>query len=443
MKTKFFAIAAIAATAMFSSCNKDNATSEERGEATTMKVSINFPIAAQTRANTTADPNGTANESQVNTVDIFIYYSGSGAFESHATLTAADFTQTTSTGTADVYQYTAATKIPTTTGSKSVFAGINLPSGVVSALTGRNMSELSTAVHTMSRTEFAGATNFAMFSVRGENSTFVADDTDPANNVSITCQRLVAKVTVETSATVTTGGVPGTLGDLEFVVNNFNTKVFMLQGAAPDRKDPNWDVYNAGDFNDGTDYAPVWNNKRDGAPASIADYTPRYAAENTSMDKLRKGDTRVTVRSTFIPDEITVGTTGNFTTDDNHGITVPQTFWAVTPPLTGDDAQTRFFFTETVAIAFATEIGAASPVEFTNGYCYWSIYLGKTNSAPNKWDVLRNDYYKCNITKILTPGTNHPGEVDPEVTPDNETKITADINILFWHPVPMADYELE
>jgi hypothetical protein len=282
-----------------------------------------------------------------------------------------------------------------------------------------------------------------MFSVRAENSTFVADDTDPANNVSITCQRLVAKVTVETSATLTTGGIPGTLGDLEFVVNNFNTKIFMLQGAAPDRKDPNWDVYNAGDFNDDTNYAPVWNNKRDGAPGSIADYTPRYAAENTSKDKLRKGDTRVTVRSTFIPDEITEGTTGNFTTNDHHSTTTPVTFWAVNPPLTGDDAHTRFFFVKSIADAFAAETGAASPVEYTNGYCYWSIYLGKTNIAPNKWDVLRNDYYKCNITKILTPGINHPGEVDPEVTPDNETNITADINILFWHPVPMADYELE
>ena len=443
--TRLFLIATAALAMGLSSCSRefgaDNAY-ENEGKATSIKVSLTFPR-NETR-NTTADPNGTANESQINTVDIFIY-TGAGNFSSHAHLTAADFTQGTSTGTADVYEYTATAKIPTTTGAKKVFAGINLPASVVNAVKNQPASALATMVQTMSRAELAGDKSFAMFSIQAVTGTFVEDDTDPANNVTVQCKRLVAKVTVETSATLDTDAVPGTLGNLMFAINNFNTKLFLLQGEATAHKDPNWasGSWVAGDFNQAvnSDYAQILSRKLITSPA-ITDYMPRYAAENTSEDKLKKEITRVTVRATFIPEKIVEGTTGNFKVNESHGATTAKTFYAVTPSVMEG---TSYFFNFATAGAFAAEKGG-SVVTYTNGYCYWDIFLNKNPLNPvNRWDVLRNDFYKCVITKISGLGRDNPdipgGE--EETTPDVDTNITVDIEILFWHTPITSTYILE
>jgi len=294
----------------------------------------------------------------------------------------------------------------------------------------------------MTRTQLAGGTNFAMFSVAPVNRTFVENDSDPANSIVITCQRLVAKITVETSATFDASAIPGTLSNLMFAVNNFNTKLFMLQGETADRKDPNWSLssYSSGDFNAAVigDYAPILSRATTPAP-TIANYTPRYAAENTSEGKRKKEITRVTVSADFVPSTIWTGTTGSFTENPHSGS--PQTFYAVTPNVV---AGTSFFLNQTVANAFAAERGG-TVITYTNGKCYWDIFLGKDNTPPNKWDVLRNDFYKCNIKKISALGREYehipPGEIDD--TPETETDITAEIDILFWHTPIISDYVLQ
>jgi len=456
MKTNFV-IAAIAATTLFAACNKDNdrMNPEDTGKATSMKVSVNFPNAPQTRAGTefTGDPNATINEATINTVDVFVYFSGSGSFSSHTRLDADDFTQMT-TGTGDLfdlYKYTATKKIPTTTGAKSVFAGINLPLSVVNALIDQPASALAAAVQTMTRAELAGTSNFAMFSTESVNSTFVEDDTDPANNVTLTCKRMVAKVTVETDEDLQQTGVPGTLDNLKFAVNNFNTKLFMLQGEPDLRKDPNWassDIFMSSDFTAAVDadYAPILKRKPGVTPSIKTDYTPRYAAENTSEGKLKKEITRVTVQATFIPKEVTVykNDTDNadgYKTTEAHGVTDPKTFYAVTPSIT---AGTSYFYDEDIANAFAQDNLPATVLTYTGGLCYWDIFLNKNPLNPvNRWDVLRNDFYMCNITRIVAPGRNTPDVPDPGVTPDVNTNITADIKILFWNTPILSDYVLE
>ena len=449
MKTNYFVIAALAATTLLASCNRDNDRiyPEEAGKATSMKVSVNFP---NSFLKTTGDPNATDNEAMVNTVDVFIYYSGSGSFASHTPLTAADFTQQPSNGSADVYLYTAATKIPTTTGAKSVFAGINLPKSVVNALKNQPASALASVAQTMSRSELAGTSNFAMFSTEAVNSVFVEDDTDPANSITLTCQRMVAKVTVETDEDLHQAGVPGILDNLKFAINNFNTKMFMLQGEPELRKDPNWasGSFVQSDFITNlvdVDYAPVLKRIPGVTPNVKNDYTPRYAAENTSEGKLKKEISRVTVRATFIPEEVTVYDNGvnnaaGYTTTKTHGVTVPKTFYAVTPSITDG---TSYFYDKGIADKFAQD-KTATVVTYTNGFCYWDIFLNKNSlKEVNRWDVLRNDFYKCNITRIVAPGRNTPEVPDPEVTPDVNTDITADIEILFWNTPILSNYVLE
>lgn len=449
MKTKFISImlACVAITIWLLGCsesdNDKHPALDDGGKKTYMTVSLTFPKeGVTTRA--TSDPNATDDEAEIKTVDVFIY-SSSGAYLSHTSLTAADFTQVASGSNEDKYTYSAASKIQTTTGNKNVFVGINLPSGLATSLENRPMSDLSTVAQTMSRADMTTTANgLPMFSTVGVNSTFVEDDTDPANNVTVTAQRLVAKVTVEKSASMIQDGVAGTLGAITFAINNFNLKSFLVQGSAPAYQDPNWATgsFLAGDFSQAVvaDYVPVLDLAVISNP-TVNDYAPRYAAENTSEAKAKKEITRVTVRATFIPDIVTISDGGGgytTTTSAALGIIVPETFWSVTPSI---GSTTAYFYDQTVANAFSADNANADVVEFVDGFCYWDMFLNKPSST-NKWDVLRNDYYKCTIVRIVAPGKETPEVFPPDTPPDEDTNITVDINVLFWNIPVLADYDL-
>jgi len=452
MKTKkvFLGIAAAALMMGFGSCTKEaSVASEDEGKATMMTVLITFPKDA-TR-NSTEDPNGTPDESKVNTVDVFIY-TEAGNFSSMRRLNGTDFDQGTSTSSADVY--VAKVKIPTTTGTKNVLAGINLPETAVDAVKDKPMSALASVIQTMTRAELAGTENFAMFSTDPVAKTLV-DENDANyatnNRIILQCKRLVAKVTVETRHNVDMSGVPGTLSKLEFAVNNFNNKLFLLQGAVQLFKDPNWasGSYNSADFNQAvdTDYAVIMKRVAGDDPL-ITDYKPRYAAENTSEGKLKGEITRVTVRAKFIPNDIVeffngIDNAGGYKTNSAHGIDNPKTFYAVTPSLTDG---TYYFYDLDVAQQFATDKGVNhNEIDtYTDGYCYWDIFLNKNPLSPvNQWDVLRNDFYKCIITRISGLGRSDPMVPDPGVTPETETDITTEIQIMFWHTPIDSEYILE
>lgn len=459
MKVSFkHAIMAFAALTLgLTSCSNDDDVTGggdvDNGTPTQMTISINFPKSTAPQVRATADPNASDAEAAVKTVDVFIY-NASGVFMSHEALTASDFTASTASGTADKYTYSKATKISTTTGQKNIFVGINLPSGVATSLVNQSMGKLATAAQTLTRAQLTTIANgLPMFSSTPATSTFVADDTDPANNVTVTVERLVAKVTVEADASMVVAGVPGTLGDLKFAINNFNERMFLVQGAGPDFKDPNWDsqgltTFNASEFSDAatTEYVSILDRRTFVGTPGVADYAACYASENTSKEKLKGEITRATVRATFIPaDMVKSDGAGGYTetTTAAEGITVPATFYAYTESV---GAGTKYFYTKAVADSYAVSKGgtAADVLEYVDGYCYWDMFLNKTTTGTGvKWDVLRNEYFKCNITRIVAPGKPTIDVVPPTVTPDDETKITVNIDVLFWNTPVLANYVLE
>lgn len=447
MKSKFYYamfVACAVAGISLAGCNNDKndpRNQESEGKQTFMTVSLTFPK-GDTRV--TSDPNATEDEAGIKTVDVFIY-TGTGYFLSHTALRASDFTQAASGSNEDKYTYSAASKIETTTGSRNVYVGINLPSDLVTELNNRPMSELTTAVRTLSREQMTTVANgLPMFSTEGVQSVFVEDDTAAANNITVKVQRLVAKITVSKSATMEQSGVEGKLADITFAINNFNLKSFLIQGEDP-YKDPNWAIgsYAAGDFSQAitTDYVDVLDLAEISNPG-VDDYFPRYASENTSEGKTKKEITRVTVRATFIPENIYVDDeNGSYETSTAtlEGITTPRTFWSVTPVIGGPSA---YFFDEAIAQLYSEDNSDAEIVTFANGYCYWDMFLNKPGTT-DKWDVLRNDYYKCNITRMVAPGKPNPDVYPPDATPDDNTSITVSVDVLFWNTPVLADYELE
>ena len=459
MKKSILTITAAALVMGFASCSKEiqqdgpNGPVVAEGKATTMQVAITFPTDSKTKNNTTYDNNATPNEAKVNTVDVFIY-TGSGAFSSHTRLLPNDFEDVAQASDSD--KYVGKTEIATTTGTKIVFVGINLPQKVVDACKSQPGSAIASTVHTLTHEEMLGAghTSFIMFSKTGVQQVFVEKSPTTSNLVTVECERMVAKVTIETADDVDVSALPGTLSDLKFTINNFNLKFFLLQGAAPLYKDPNWaqGYYTASDFEQRSSHNhwyDVLDRKVFGKP-DITDYQALYPPENTSEAKRKKEITRAVVRGAFIPDVITKqgATATEFVLDDNHGITTPQTFYAITiSALEG----TFFFDNATTAFNFANanrdkDNNLPQTFMYEDGLCYWHVYLNKNpQNLVNRWDILRNDFYRCVITKISNIGRPTP-DLDPKEeneTPDVDTVITVDIKVMFWHTPITSNYILE
>lgn len=452
MKVKFkYAIMAVAALTLgLTSCsNNDEVTGGEtdNGTETYMKVSINFPSTndLQTRA-VPGDDNATDEEAAIKTVDVYIYTSN-GAYLSRTKLSAADFQSGTATGTGTGTSYEATTKIKTTTGSKSILVGINLPDGIATGLENKTLSEVLATPQALNRAQMTNLANgIPMFSTAVVNGNFVADETDPANTIIATVQRMVAKVTVEQSSSMTQDGVKGELGTLEFAINNFNERSYLVQKTSPNFEDPNWasGSYQSSDFSDASvaaDWKTVVTTVTD-----VKDLDAHYAAENTSEDKTMKEITRVTVRATFMPDVITVSDNqGGYETKDrvtDLSITSPQTFYTVTASATSG---TAYFYTKTIAESYANDNGLSNTDvnEYENGFCYWNMYLNKeTGKKGYQWDVVRNEFFRCQITRIVAPGNATPDVKYPNQKPDAETNIFTNIEILKWNMIT-SDYELE
>jgi hypothetical protein len=407
-------------------------------------VNLSFPAAktSELRAAAGNDPNATDSEATINSIDLFIY-GESGYYISHTPLSVADFTQVSTGGTADTYVYNAAAKIATTTGPKKLFVAVNLPSNVITALEHTTTSELTQVTKTFIRSQliaFNGAT--AMSSSELVDCNFVKDADSPANHPTLTAKRMVAKITVQKDANMIQAGVPGRLDDLSFAVNNFNERSFFIQGAAPEYKDPNWNTYDPVEYSKAgaNDYVLV-NESGISNPKNL---NALYASENTSQAHRMKEITRVTVRAAFLPEKVVEYSNGNYVTvtSASEGVTTPQTFYTVT--LYHPNPETYCFFDRTTAenYALANGVPVNNVVCFSDGICYWDMFLNK-NDKNNIWDVLRNDYYQCTIKRILAPGRPSDDLTDPEDPPAVDTDITINMEVLFWNNPKLDDYELE
>jgi hypothetical protein len=418
---------------VFGSCTRNESNKIAEGATTTAELKLHFrpnelPAAAQdTRA--TSDPNGTTAEAEIKTADVFIY-TDAGAYLSHTHLTASQFTQLTSTATADVWETT--TPIPTTTGARTFLVGVNLPTAAATSLENKTLTAASTTIQTIARADITTlpAGGIPMFSEKTVTATMQTNST--LNKVTVNVKRIVAKVTVERSTAMTQEGTPGTLGTLEWVINNQNSKYYLMQGTPTTYPDPNWTAasYLASDFADAADSEYVAVNN--GPQSPVSNYTARYAVENTSDQKTKKELTRVTVRATFIPAQwVTSYTQGSGTvTRTTNSNTTPTTFYTVTPSLGAD---TEYFQNQTDANNYATDKGSTAST-FTGGYCYWNVFLNKARTG----EVLRNDFYKLNITRVVAPGNNSPALTDPNNQPSTDTSVTADVDVLYWN-APVQD----
>jgi len=434
MKKSFFLIAATALTLGLANCSREKVDVNgniDEGKPTYMGISFTIPSTGN--VGTRSDANANDAETAFKFVDVFIYNTSTGTQTNHARIPASEFTGPVSGSNTDEWIAKTTAKIATTTGEKTIIVGVNLSSSLSSSLSGVSMGTFTTIVQSVDIADVTGSTDgFAMFSTAPKVVTLVVDAS--LNNPKVQVQRLVAKVTVQKKDGIAiTGG--GIIDNLMFVLNNTNKKTFYVQPS--DKKDHNWAVTPAGDLANGnTDYVLVNEHT-----VAVKDLTPKYCLENTTRDFLMGQITRVTVRATFIPASIKAFVNGTDNTegykDEAVSATTPATFYSV---LYNGGADKAYFFDINAATAFAGEKGV-SVMTYNNGYCYWDMFLNPDNIVSTPYDVLRNDFYRCNITKIIAPGRSTPDVTDPDIPPMQATDLMVDIEVVYWNPIH-NDYEL-
>ncbi len=395
-------------------CTTGPISSGEQGVPT--EISIHLKFHHSTRA--TADSNSTEEEAALKMIDIFIYDEAGDFLERH-TLSPDEFSATDGGPGYDAYQ---TVPLPATTGDRSVYVGINLPPAVASSLDGNPLSTASTAVQTIDPSDINATDGIPMFSNAAVHMTFVEDSS--ANNVVAPVKRLASKVTVETDPLLDQGALGGQLGEFFFTLNNRNRKFFLQQNRRP-YADPNWTAgsYDPQDFKDSelSDYVKVAVGPQD----NINNYNAKYVLENTSELKMMKELTRITVRTQFSPYVFLRFINNELRMSDNNDLT-PRTFYTVVPPDNPDHV--AYFDNTTDAGNYAAYVGTTYST-YTDGWCYWSVFMN--NDHPG--EILRNEYFKCVLTRIFPPGQPSAALANPDGHPNTYSDIFVDVQLQGWN----------
>lgn len=422
----------------------------EKGVPTAMTLTIDMK-GVSTRANqnpNNLDPKDftTADETALKTVDVYIYDTKTGILDHKHPLADTDFTNANG-----VYTSKALTAF---TGDKTVYVGLNLTDNMKAVMEKSTLQVLETsAVAEELANMTSTTTGFSMFCPDGVAKTFVEATADQAanNKVQISVERMVAKIGIGAKAAPVQLGAAGTLGALQFVVDNMGKKFYMpYTQTDPSMTADAWaqaDFVNY-DFNNNGDPAgaptATWLNVVQGA--DLTAWATAYSTENYVNDNKLKGMTRVVVKATFIPD-----VTLTYTLDDTGAltpaaaITANADYYQLDVP--GDN---KFVFLS----ALPTEAGVGAYYQavtgnayagadilndcvktYTGGNHYWWVTMAEKGQEGN---VERNHVYLANIKNISLPG-RPDGEFDPEKDKDDEldkeTNIEVEVTVLDWYMV--------
>lgn len=427
-KIKFYAVA-LAVLAMFS-CSKENTNGTDNpteGKATYANFSVQVKSPG-TYAAVPADANGVVEEQTITKLKMFIF--NGGVLETIGDITL----NPDNVGT---------TTLKTTTGAKVIYAVANANDDMTMTV-GQTLDKFKTLAVAALTADIAATGDFVMVGTINTTLTEQTEDQAKAAPIAINVARAAAKVQMKYDpATVKiTEQLKGAFTLPVYQLMQMNTKMFLPRTAyeltpngakasqvdAATPADGTYDHLTA--VTEGTylTAAETW----DFAFANSA-----YTAENVNEAPVTGNTTFTLVRLKYTPhaDEI-AGTNRNLVADG--------TFYVV---INGATSTIYADKTEADAAQEAITAGAEAKV-YTEGQCYYRMNLRditKTASLQEKYCVLRNNFYKVNITEVNSIGGNSPTDpdvivpVDPETPLETETHISADITIVPWTVVEMNE----
>ena len=423
---KYVMLMAAALTMGLSSCSNNddlgNGETIDTGRPTKMTLAITQPTTYA------ADGNATGAEVDIKTVDVYIY-SGT-TFLKRAGLTASDFTK----GANNVWTLKEGSKIATTTGAKTIYVGVNLPttpSSLPDIAAGIEGTNPATFAQTITAATDLGTTaaGYAMFSREAKTVNLVAPDAggyETTNKVKVSVARLLAKVVVKKGSGLTDTKITGgNFTSFEFAVSNVNTKFFPLPSAT--FADPNYTTPwpTLGDFIPAVNASYVGINNAGVIP--VENIKAVYTTENTSEGFLQGEHTYASVRGKFVPTTIS-GWNGTEITGNGGPLNADGDFYKVVV-----DGKNYFFSVEAQAKGCAQSKANGVYVKYTKGWAYYNVFLNPTaGGGEQKFDVLRNTIYTVNITKINGLGDGEDKVVEPEEPIGAPTNLSVEINIEAW-----------
>ncbi|MFV0586185.1 Mfa1 family fimbria major subunit [Bacteroides reticulotermitis] len=425
-KTVFLATAVMVS---FASCSNDeivdNGNDIPEGEKTSFILTIDQP---QTYA--ASDDNATDREKLINDVDVFIF-DKNDQLRSHTALTTNDFSETNS-------QLTSTKKIPTTTGFKRVYVGVNLNKDLVANIKTMGVGathQLLEKVLDNKVTELGNELDnngYAMFSKVVQEPTFTLDEKN--NVVKVNVERLVAKVVVYEKDGLKKQLESGDISTIEFAVGNVNTKFFPLPKA--NYMDPNY-IETTTDLADflKLGYSDSYYIAANTEGTTIVKANKWNILENTSKGKRKSQLTYTSIRAKFLPKYFV---RWNSTTKKLENDTRPggaDTFHQVK-----SDKGIYYFTDAGQATAYGNSCTPkVTPVTFERGWCYYPVYLNPTGThngvskAEDKFNVYRNNIYKVVIASIAGPGISKITDpTDPTEPVDETTNMTVEVTIEPW-----------
>lgn len=442
-----------AAVMGLASCSNENVPMggdlTPHGEPTSMKLVLDLSGGAYSRA--IQDDNATEEEKKIKNLNVYIY-DANGIFEKEHEI---PFDQLTDAGE---NKYVTANQLDATTGQKTIYVGANMTDAMKQIMKANSAQALAKKGVGAALTEITDNNGFVMFSTTAAGNKLKALDANqpnqlPAENqVTVTLQRLAAKIAVGMSANTPDiqKGAAGTIDELGFLVDNINKMYYLTYGGVnggntPAATDANMFVkdYHKNNFEFAAwDNTPEFKNITPN-DANKATWKTAYAAENLTADKVIEGVTRIVVKGQFTP-KSGIAVTGNapdytFTETANH-ITAGTDYYMFNLPEAGgyaffnkvdgdDDAKVKAWLKHIgVADANINDV-AATKVLYTGGMNYWWITVD-----DNRGDIKRNNFYRADIKSIWAPGRNNGefGKDDKGDVVDEKTNITVQITVEPW-----------
>lgn len=443
-----------AATA-FVACNNDEMPTEGinggKGEDTWAAFSIQLPKTVGTRA---ADAtNATEKETAVKTVALYIEQNGHLLTSGIKTI--GDF----ATSAVDNV-YKAKIAIKAETGSANVWVAVNPTADMHTRIMGLPANEAFHTAFDATVADMAGGYSYA--TETSDNTGFVmankatknvilgkvetetdavngGDVSDAKNHFLIEVERAVAKVAViSKEATLDDlNKLPeqGTFSDIRYYVAQVNTKTFMARKTDAVAQPEGANIITPGNDHDGDskNHGFFGTKVLDAKALAINESTVTgkalnsiYVLENSMLTPLEQNATHAVIVATWTPKKLykADGKT-EFT-----GYTTGGNFWFY---------NSRYYGEEPTELAAA---GTGDTYKWSEGKCYYRVYLYDKYTGGKFHDVVRNTIYNVNISSIKAPGSNTDlPPVGPTPIPE-DVWVTANVDILPWTSAAMDDVDL-
>lgn len=406
MKLKSLFLASLAAMAM-ASCSNDvegvDSNVEPMKDAK-MQLAITFPQATVTRTGPTDDQKGEAYEQKINDLTVIVVNGASIVREYYTAEQLVD-------GKKDATQRNMTPAFDVPSGTATVYAYANYGEGTITASNYLAYEEKATYTDLSISNNIANTTG-ANFHMNGSKSDVVIRKGETTPTL-VEISRVAAKITEATATKAYTH--EGKYGDdltitlTNYSLVNLNKKINVLADDTNERTEDDLHNYYAGSVN--TNYEDLFTTK---PHISIdADNTTSYCLANQSSTKTQ---IIYKAKATF-NGEVTEADGTFYIRENREGAATVYTLSQLQAafPQVYDDC------TATTTIAEWATLGVK---KYAAGVCYYKHDVKTDKEAK----ILRNNYYKLNVTNIRDLG-------DPEIdmpNPDPLTLLEVEVKVMPW-----------